>query len=473
MIDIIFIFCMIIICLFFKLYSICTALMIIFAFYIINQKKDIDYIREESFQPDNKIHDFTYYTDIQDSYKTLVRMIQQATSRIYYSAFAANMTTPFYEQHTLQSLLNEAASRGVYIHIFYNTTAEYTNQTISELQSILDPSIHITTITAEKQLPKSLQSILHQKAYSYNHQKFLVCDDTILFGGTDIDPWERKGYNTLNKNNFYWHEVSLAYNISNDFITWIHQFKNSKKRQIKDLPPPPKPYVNRKSEIDTMLYMIQHSNDIIYVEHQLFGLTKFSQLYSKAIVQAFATRLKNACELSQNLDIYFITNVSQDDEYNFFAKQFSSNTLILTICHILQLIPRKYKQQAKQKLHIYTLARNNKNIKVHSNVFITDDNDKQYHLIRTSSNLSDRSFGKQPCDIELGVYVSGPNVKNLLDTLIQLHTNGNDHIKETGQLHKINITCDAELVRSNIMMLTQTHPASGYCNHNMNIQTIQ
>jgi phosphatidylserine/phosphatidylglycerophosphate/cardiolipin synthase-like enzyme len=106
----------------------------------------------------------------------MVDMITNASDRIYYSSFASNMTTPFYENYTLQSLLNDAAKRGVHIRLFYNTTGEYTNHTIPELQAILDPSIHITTVTASKQLPKSLQNTLHQKAYSYNHQKFLVCD---------------------------------------------------------------------------------------------------------------------------------------------------------------------------------------------------------------------------------------------------------------------------------------------------------
>ena len=466
------ILCIIIICLFFKLYVVCGILMIIVAFYIINQKKDPPYTISESYKPVNLLHNFTYYTDIHDSYKVMVDMITNASDRIYYSSFASNMTTPFYENHTLQSLLNDAAKRGVHIRLFYNTTGEYTNHTIPELQALLHPSIRITTVTASKQLPESLQKTLHQKAYSYNHQKFLVCDHTILLGGCDVDPWERKGYNTLNKNNFYWHEVSLSFDVSDEFISWIHQFKNSKSRRVKDLPQPPIPYTNRKSEIDTMLYMIQHSNNIIYIEHQLFGFTKFSQRYSKAIITAIANRLEKSCRQNDDLQIYFITNVSQDDEYNVFAKEFSSNTLILNICHILENIRNKYKEKALQKLHTYTLRRNNKNIKVHSNLTICDDPDNQYHLIRSSSNLSDRSFGEYPCDIELGVYVSHPKVKDILHTLIKLHTNGDDTISEKGQLQKINIFCDAELIRSTVMMVTQTHPASGYCNHKMKIKNI-
>ncbi len=473
MLDIFIVLCVIVISLFFRMYILSIILACILIVYVIYYARRKKYKRTKNFTPPNVVNEFEYYIDINDSYRKMVDMLQVVEHRVIYSCFACNMTAQFCDNNTMQQLLNDAAERGVEITIFYNTTAEYTNNTIQDLTDMLDSRIHITTITAEKQLPTALQGVLKQKSYSYNHQKFLICDQTILFGGCDIDPWERKGYHIINQNDFYWHEIAVCFTVQQSFIDWLIQFRTLKRIQVGKMPLPPAPYINKQSEIDTMLYMIDNSVNMIYMEHQLLAMTQFSNTFSQAIVDALGNRLTKACKNNENLQINILTNVSQDDEYNMFTQFFSSNTLILCVCHILDNVPSEYKQQALEKLNIYRLRNGTHNIKVHSNIFITDDPNNDYHLIRTSSNLSDRSFGSGCCDIELGVYIQGDKVFDLYNELILRHTDGQSTITETGFLEKINVSCDNELLRSTSLFITQTHPATGNCKHKMNIQNVR
>ena len=73
-----------------------------------------------------------------------------------------------------------------------------------------------------------------------------------------------------NKNYFYWHEVGLSFSLPPTFIDWIQQFKTFNGRQISQMSPPPAPFVNKQTEINTLLYMIQNSKDIIYIGYNGF-----------------------------------------------------------------------------------------------------------------------------------------------------------------------------------------------------------
>lgn len=473
MIDTFIILCAIIITFCFKWYILSSILLVTIIIYVIRCSRRALYKLKHSYKPMSLIDDFDYYIDINDSYKQLVSMIQTANTRILFSCFACNFTTPIYDGHTMQDLLNDAADRGIYIYILYNTTSEYTNHSVSTLQTLLDDRIHISTITASSQITKSLQNILKQKSYSYNHQKFLICDSTIMIGGCDIDPWERRGYHIINKNKFYWHEISVSFPVPDSFIDWFTTFIQSKNNPVSKLPKPSEPFINTESEAKTIMYMIKNSQSILYVEHQLLALSKFSTDYSHAIIKCIATRLTKACRLYQDFNIHIITNVSQDDEYNVFTQFFSSNTLVISICNILSYVPSKYKKLAMNKLHIYRLENDKSNIKVHSNIFITDDIHNQYHLVRSSSNLSDRSFGTDPCDIELGVYIRHPKVFELYRQLIQLHTNGQTELSANGYVKEVSYNCTADMLRSTAFFITQLHPATGNCTHKMKIKNIR
>ena len=57
----------------------------------------------------------------------------------------------------------------------------------------------------------------------------------------------------------------------------------------------------------------------------------------------------------------------------------------------------------RERVFIGTLEHGGVHIKVHSNLIIRDG----HTMIRTSSNLTDRSLSARPCDNELGVLITG------------------------------------------------------------------
>jgi phosphatidylserine/phosphatidylglycerophosphate/cardiolipin synthase-like enzyme len=67
----------------------------------------------------------------------------------------------------------------------------------------------------------------------------------------------------------------------------------------------------------------------------------------------------------------------------------------------------------RERVFIGTLEHNNTHIKVHSNLIIQDG----HTMLRTSSNLTDRSLSINPCDNELGVVVTGAEVAHAQQAL--------------------------------------------------------
>ena len=428
---------------------------------------------DETLSKRESIKEFEYYLTIDKSYNEVYNMIVGARDRIIYSAYACNVYTKIRGNETVASLFNSASNRGVDITIFYNTSEEYDNLKIADLLEILDDSIHVITIEATENINKLIQNMSKQKSYSFNHMKFLIADEYVLFGGCDIDPNERLGYGVVNKSKYSWHEVSFRFKVSQSFIDWIDVFKkNNKKFKICNIEPPPLPFLQNKQELNILCSMIKNSVDVLYIEHQLFAISLYSES-SQLLIHTFTDRISRSLNNNDNLKINILTNISQDDEQSPFTQLFSASTVMTGFNQLINLINKKTGFSRKHiidKINLLTLVdKNNYKIKVHSNLIITDDRDGEYHCIRTSSNLSDRSYGNNTCDIELGVYLTGTKVKTLLEELIKLHINTyNEYLIPIANVHKIDIK--SSLFYEFFTLLSTTHPASGNCNHLMKLK---
>jgi len=447
--------------LFYKQYIAITALFL----YIWIHKRKRSYQTTVTIQSQS---DFNYYLDIQDCKQHLVSIIKNAHTTLYYSSYACNMLTPFYKHYNMAELLNAAADRGVQVFILYNTTNEYSNHTIQKVKQLLDSRITIYQVHTKDTLETSIQPIANQIGYSYNHMKFVLTESECMIGGCDIDPWERLGYEMVNKNNFSWHEISIAFTPSQevyDYLTSLFTTQN-----IYNIQHPPSPLSTNIYEMKQYLWMIENSHTTLYIEHQLLAMTSYSKKWSSRFIQAIANRIQTSCDNKDSFVCTIITNVSQDDETSPFTQVFSKTGLILSICNIMDLVDCDV-DEVLLRLKVYTLLNENKvPVKTHSNVIITDDSTGEYHAIRSSSNLSDRSFGTYSCDLELGIYIYGIQVKQLFFDLLSLHTHrlitdySQIHISSPNSyLHPIPITCDYSLLQTGLFKITQTHSSSGSC----------
>lgn len=434
-----------------------------------------------------------------DCYENIYNLITTAKKQIIYSCFAGNLMIPLPfkdNKYNLKTIFNKKAIEGVDITIIYNTTEEYDNHPIQYLKQILHQNIKIYTVTASSHIHEYIQNLVNQKYYSYNHMKFLIADNQIQIGGCDIDKWGRKGYMKLNKNNYSWHEIGIQTHCSNSFKNWIQYFINSKTISIKNILPPPLPYLNNYNEYYYWTQMIKNAKNIIYCEQQFLAFTILSTNRTKHILNALANRIVKSCLDNCPLKVIFITNIGQHDEFCQFVIYYTNTSINLHITSLIKQVITilskhnidydKAIQLFEQRVfYSYLKDQTNHIIKVHSNILITDDINHQWHAIRSSSNGSDRSFGDSPCDIELGIYFKGPHVYNTLLKLMRLHTN-NQSIKNIYQfyniinnyIYKTNIikiipNYDIEYIKTFIIYLLNIHPSSGNCNHKMIINKIR
>lgn len=466
------IFCLVMIHTKINVYCFIVLLSVLIIMVLCNlyQTKHIQYFSNRTSETQ-----FDYYTDIQDCKQTLVSIIQNADDLLYFSSYACNMLTTFYKQHTMQQLLNDATKRGVKVYILYNVTAEYSNHPISTLKQILDPSIHIYQVSTDDVLESSVQPISKQIGYSFNHMKFILTKKQCMLGGCDIDPWERLGYEKVNRSGFSWHEVSISFTPTKHVFNYLSSlFKN---QSILNIPKPPNPLTTNIYEMKQYLWMIQNAKTTLYIEHQLLAMTKYSKKWSNRFIQAIANRIDLSCKKKDDFVCTIITNVSQDDETSPFTQAFSRSSVMVSLCSIIQYCSHTL-TDIQKRLQVYTLVnKDNIPVKTHSNVIITDDKNGVYHCIRSSSNLSDRSFGKYSCDLELGIYISGDKVKQLFFDLLSLHTHTkitkykDIHKKiESSYLQPIFYECD--MLSTSIFKITQTHSSSGDCKELFNFKNI-
>ena len=436
-----------------------------------------------------KIPDFTgkYFITVDQCFQTLYEMLIGAKHEIHYSCFALDMYTvlPYHNNRLpLYQIFNNLAKDGVKIHLLYNSTGEYSNQNPSELIKLLDPKINIYLFSTENKNNALLGSIVNQHGYSFNHMKFLVVDSTILFGGTDIS-YERINYDKINRDGYSWHDVGVQLECGRYFIEWLDKLYSLTDFCIKKIPYSPFPFINHDQETECWVRLIQNSKHILYIEHQFIAFNSQDIGGSRDIFDALVNRIVKSVRHRDNLKIIILTNLIQKDESCGFVSLFTKTNLFIHICDLVDQILRKLRTNNQDillnTLYYGRLRFDHHNIKIHSNILISDDLDGKFHCIRSSSNGSERSFGNMPCDIELALYLKGMKVYEMLMDLLRQHSQKSIHsyLEFWNFIHTpqqliipIEYACHLQYFREIIANIMNLHPSSGHCEKKMELKKI-
>ena len=419
-----------------------------------------------------------WITTYAEGLRNLESLLVSALRTICICAFAFHLNRVMPSGRTLASVLNSKAAEGVEVKIMINSTGEYSNLSPKETRDQLHPRVQLYACRSpshELNIP-----FVAQIGYSFAHVKMCCVDGARMQIGTvDVDPWERLGYNVVNKNGFAWHETALQFNCSNETLAWVEGlFQEGSFNICRD--PPPLPLVcGGQHEAHVMCRMIDTAQSSVYIEHQIVSMGPTEDMSVQLILEALARKIA----FVHDFKVVILTNAQQDDEYTWFSRHFSSMSLLSTIRHMATLVKRMNpglddEVCSKNVRYLTLTCSSGEPMKTHSNVMIVDT----ALAIRSSSNLTSRSLGASPCDMELGIVIMD-GVEDLLHRLLRLHCplmnmpsiQGFLDMVDSGQSHAKPVVLPKlpQLMIDVFMSVSHLHPSSGHCNGRMQFWKMQ
>lgn len=335
----------------------------------------------------------------------MVLMVNNAKTSIFYSAFVCQLDHPLPGQGniTMRYLFSAAAARGVRVNLFMNPSMQYGNKDPGSLPI----GVEIRYPTGSGIIPAPFH-LAFGKRFSNHHQKFLCVDNTqVLLGGVEVHPC-RAGWMQLNgePTPYFWHEIGVLLSVDVDFAQWVHQQWNGV------FVPPPLPFLQGDVENSMMCCLINNAVDCVHMEAQLCISTKSTY---NGVFRTLADRLVRSYTNHDTFRFFLLVNMTQPDEHPVVSTSVSG-MLTWTLGSLYRMVvveagvPDVF---FDARVVVAKLEHLDVHVKIHSNLLIADAR----AMIRSSSNLTDRSLSDLPCDNELGVFVSGPAVAVLQQQL--------------------------------------------------------
>lgn len=332
-------------------------------------------------------------------------MVRSATTTIYYSTFLCIATHQLPGEEagvTVQQLFTDAANRGVSISILYNAEEMYGNIPATQFLDQFPTGVRLKTVTGSGRLGPLAKLVSSHQFYSNHHQKYLCVDgQRLMVTGCDINA-ERNGWLKLNTRGYYWHEVAVSLPCTVDMYSYI--CRNFEDGIVVDAPPLPLTASGKhNSELAVVVEMIENCKHFMHIEAQTCTSTQFTK---NSIFTALIQRVELAYRHKETdrFRCFILTNMLMVDE----------SPIVQWSCAQDVLLSRRYLKTGLtalgvpwvfvcQRVFMGTMEHNGVHIKIHSNLFIQDSK----VMLRTSSNLNDRSFSDKPCDTEMGVLIQG------------------------------------------------------------------
>ena len=416
------------------------------------------------------------------------QLIKSASKTIHICGFALHLARLMPCGQSLADVLNERAEEGVKVYILMNSTAEYANLFPQQARQQLHPSVRLYASRNKSHEFKT--NVFNQKGYSFTHIKMCCVDLSMMqVGCIDVDPWERIDYNVLNKNNFAWHEIAFVFRCTPAISQWVtSKFQCGSFNVCSNDIIPPFPLVcGGTYEANVMCKMIDTAEKSVYMEHQMISMGPAEDASVQLILESLAKKIA----FVPDFQVIMVTNTIQDDEYNAISRHFSALSLQATKQHMNEMVRRimsssglTFNENAQEEKVRYLELRctGGQNLKTHSNIMIVDTT----LAVRSSSNITSRSLGFYPCDMEMGI-VTRSGVESLLHSLILLHC----PLLKVQKPQKPTLAMFLEMVDSGLshakpvefpkmpgflidwcMSISHLHSSSGHCYGKINVQEV-
>lgn len=355
--------------------------------HIINDKIKTDHIIEERYATNNyniyKNDISDIYLNIAESVDIIVKLITNATKTIELHSFCMDIENKYLQNKSLDEHLNEAYLRGVKVTLYVNN---YQYNYDGSNKSILNKYKDKYDIYVIKNNCRLLSNI----KYCNYHRKLLIIDKKYLYIGGGIDN---------NKDGISWKSFEeCRYDVCwTDTGILTHYNKNFK--------------YNSLNEYCQYLYLIRNSKNFLYIENQFIDSNIYT--YNNIIVE-IAKRLCKSIKNNDNLRVVIVTNTKEtifDEKFilRIYVDLCTKNILKTVYNYCKDNLNIQNKEilisELNKRFKVCYLIKDNKYpIDMHAQIFIQDGE----RLIKSSSNLTDRSISIYQCDKEYGLLFESP-----------------------------------------------------------------
>ena len=343
---------------------------------------------------------FKILADGVESARELVWLLRSAREAVYYSSFICDVgaALPGCGGLTMKLLFKELVARGVRVHVLY--TEEYSKVSVEDFCKCV-PGVRVREVVGDGRLPVVARLMGRNTRYSNHHQKYLCVDAALMMvGGTDVDS-QRTGWRGRSAKHAYsWHETSVVVPCSRRMWSFVESNFN---RAVGVRPPFPL-VRGGMEEHRLLLHLIDSARSCIHMEAQT---CISSGSTGNSVLTAVAARVERAYRHGDRFHFMLLTNEWQEDESGV-VSWMSHLMLSWSLQHLYGELSRRGVpvEFVAARVFVGCLRDGSRHIKVHSNMVLQDG----HTLLRSSSNFTDRSLSVFPCDLELGVVVSGERV---------------------------------------------------------------
>lgn len=390
------------------------------------------YYRYPTLEKNNvyKIKYDSLINHFEDYYKVLYTSIKNATNNIYIHSWFIDSTFPINESgETIVDLLVEARDeRNVSVKII--TSSNKYNVFSDKLKWEQKKGLKDTNYVIKKIIKIATKN---QSSLFCYHRKYVIIDNILLLGLSDICPKRSSNYSKPNRYNYLFYEMGLKFTIDKNLV------KELLIQESSNNPMPVKchlefgEYVNfyyNEQLLPRLLKLINEANNSIYINHQYFFAcsqckTRIADALCNKIIKCF----KNKTDL--NINIY--TNWNHKVDSNKLKIEIMQHYYSISV----QYIRKKLLENGiKMSNFIKIYDQSDKSFKKtpifnHNKIILFD----KKICVFGSHNLAERSFGN---DVELSIETNSGTIIKDIEGYIKKFNNGYESFQEISNLTNVN-----------------------------------
>ena len=341
------------------------------------------------------------YLNNEENRHKMVELIHSARHEILFSSFCTDLFCNFYKGRDLDSFLLDAHRRGVRIILSLNHYQDNFTEKNGDLDRLIVNRGNIYEIITSKKSGAVLGS-----NYCNHHVKALCVDQSrlLLGGGIDNSTKVWNEFSSCNVDNVEcWTDTAILTYCSPElykFITKICLYSLNHEHR----------YINMDGmlEHNNFIYAIRTAQKYVYLENQFIDSGRWTE---NRIIRELAIKIGESIETGSPFRIMIITNTANTTDDTTTALQSwyvnSCTNRISTDIHSLvtEIYPTATADDINHRLFIGYLKRKQYFIVMHTQFMVVDG----IRILKSSSNITDRSLSHSPCDKELGLMFYDPH----------------------------------------------------------------
>jgi len=277
-------------------------------------------------------------SDFDQCQHSIIELFRKATLTIYYSTFLCDLNHSMIdangEKVTMKDLIHNAVKRNVKIHILCNPQHEYGTSSLENVRKHLPPEVIIHGSVSNLGPNFVSKHVSNNSKYAFHHQKYLCVDGDlpdvapIMVTGCDVNS-ERNRWLKKNKLGYYWNELGVVSNCSQEMYGFMKmQHKNMKRRIYgSEKVEAPFPFVNGGATEEIIMVELDSRN--IQLESQVFMSGDCWQ--ENRISKALINRVFVGIEDGDNFHALVLSNSAQQDEPSYVTRKYCEVSLEYTL----------------------------------------------------------------------------------------------------------------------------------------------